>query len=83
MKELPAALFLRPTGFDTLSTRLWSHVSSLSYAAAAPYAVTIVVLAAVPTAVLATIDGALVASVDESGRTVPMDIVPSVMAGRL
>ena len=55
MKELPAALFLRPTGFDTLSTRLWSHVSSLSYAAAAPYAVTIVVLAAVPTALLATI----------------------------
>ena len=30
-----------------------------------------------------TVDGALVASVDESGRTVPMDIVPSVMAGRL
>ncbi len=30
-----------------------------------------------------TIDGALVASVDEGGRTVPMDIVPSVMAGRL
>jgi TonB-dependent receptor len=30
-----------------------------------------------------TIDGALVASVDENGRTVPMDIVPSVMAGRL
>ncbi len=30
-----------------------------------------------------TVDGALIASVDESGRTVPMDIVPSVMAGRL
>lgn len=30
-----------------------------------------------------TIDGALVASVDEDARTVPMDIVPSVMAGRL
>jgi len=30
-----------------------------------------------------TVDGAIVASVDESGRTVPMDIVPSVMAGRL
>lgn len=30
-----------------------------------------------------TIDGALLASVDETGRTVPMDIVPSVMAGRL
>ena len=30
-----------------------------------------------------TVDGAVVASVDETGRTVPMDIVPSVMAGRL
>jgi TonB-dependent receptor len=30
-----------------------------------------------------TVDGAIVASVDETGRTVPMDIVPSVMAGRL
>jgi TonB-dependent receptor len=30
-----------------------------------------------------TVDGALLASVDEGGRTVPMDIVPSVMAGRL
>lgn len=55
MKELPATLFLRPTGFDTLATRLWSHMSSQSFAAAAPYAVTIVVLAAVPTAVLATL----------------------------
>ena len=30
-----------------------------------------------------TIDGAVVASVDEGDRTVPLDIVPSVMAGRL
>ena len=30
-----------------------------------------------------TVDGAIVASVDESGRTVPLDTVPSVMAGRL
>ena len=30
-----------------------------------------------------TIDGAFVGSVDENARTVPMDIVPSVMAGRL
>jgi iron(III) transport system permease protein len=52
MKELPATLFLRPSGFDTLATKLWSHVSGLSYAAAAPYAVTIVVLAALPTALL-------------------------------
>lgn len=53
MKELPATLFLRPTGFDTLATRLWGHVTSASYAAAAPYAVVIVVAAAVPTALLA------------------------------
>ncbi len=30
-----------------------------------------------------TIDGAIVASVDEAGRTVPLDIVPSVMAGQV
>ena len=30
-----------------------------------------------------TIDGAIVASVDEAARTVPLDIVPSVMAGRV
>ncbi len=54
MKELPATLFLRPTGFDTLATRLWGHVSAASYAAAAPYAVVIVLAAAVPTAMLAT-----------------------------
>lgn len=30
-----------------------------------------------------TVDGAIVSGVDESGRTVPLDIVPSVMAGRV
>jgi TonB-dependent receptor len=30
-----------------------------------------------------TIDGAIVASVDEAARTVPLDIVPSIMAGRV
>lgn len=30
-----------------------------------------------------TVDGAIVASVDDNGRTVPMDIIPSVMVGRL
>ncbi len=52
MKELPATLFLRPTGFDTLATQLWSHTSGFSKAAAAPYALAIVVLAALPTALL-------------------------------
>jgi iron(III) transport system permease protein len=55
MKELPATLFLRPTGFDTLATGLWAELSSFSKAAAAPYAAAIVLIAALPTALLATI----------------------------
>jgi iron(III) transport system permease protein len=49
MKELPATLLLRPTGMDTLATELWTHTSTASYAAAAPYAALLVGLAAVPT----------------------------------
>lgn len=52
MKELPATLLLRPIGTDTLATRLWSHTDASSYAAAAPYAVMIVLVAAIPTAIL-------------------------------
>lgn len=48
MKELPATLLLRPTGMDTLATRLWTETGVGSYAAAAPYAATLIVLAAVP-----------------------------------
>lgn len=53
MKELPATLFLRPTGMETLATELWGRISAASYAAAAPYAIAVVLVAAVPTAVLA------------------------------
>lgn len=53
VKELPATLLLRPTGMDTLATRLWSHTAVAEYAAAAPYAALLVVLAAMPTWVLA------------------------------
>nr|WP_246256454.1 iron ABC transporter permease [Isoptericola halotolerans] len=49
MKELPATLLLRPTGMDTLATRLWTHTSVDEYAAAAPYAAALVLLAVVPT----------------------------------
>ena len=49
MKELPATLLLRPTGMDTLATRLWNATSVGRYAEAAPYALTLVLLAAVPT----------------------------------
>lgn len=52
LKELPATLLLRPTGLDTLATRVWSHTAVEAYAAAAPYAALIVLLAALPTWVL-------------------------------
>jgi iron(III) transport system permease protein len=52
MKELPATLLLRPIGIDTLATRLWGYTEGASYAAAAPFAAAIVLLAAVPTALL-------------------------------
>lgn len=48
MKELPATLMLRPTGLDTLATELWSRTEVAAYGAAAPYAITLMALAAVP-----------------------------------
>ena len=58
MKELPATLLLRPTGADTLATELWTHTSVAAYAAAAPYAALLVLLAAGPTWLLAVRSGA-------------------------
>ncbi|GGS58189.1 ABC transporter permease [Planobispora rosea] len=52
MKELPATLLLRPTGMDTLATRLWTETGSGAYGAAAPYAALLMLLAAVPGFVL-------------------------------
>jgi iron(III) transport system permease protein len=43
--ELTATLLLAPTGTNTLSMRFWSLSSELDYAAAAPYALVLVVLA--------------------------------------
>jgi iron(III) transport system permease protein len=57
MKELPATLMLRPTGMDTLATELWSRASVAQFAGAAPYAVSLVLLAAVPAFVLARLAG--------------------------
>jgi iron(III) transport system permease protein len=51
-KELPATLLLRPTEVDTLAVRLWSHTGAGQFAAAAPYAVALVLLAAVPALLL-------------------------------
>lgn len=52
MKELPVTLLLRPTGVDTLATRLWGYSSVSDYAAAAPYAAALLAFATVPTAML-------------------------------
>lgn len=43
--ELTATLLLAPTGTRTLSMLFWSYSSELDYAAAAPYALTLVLLA--------------------------------------
>jgi iron(III) transport system permease protein len=59
MKELPATLLLRPTGMDTLATRMWVHTGVGEYAAAAPYAALLVLIAAVPTWLLVSRTGVL------------------------
>ncbi len=48
LKELPATLLLRPTGMETLATRLWTETSVGAFSAAAPYALLLVVLAGFP-----------------------------------
>ncbi len=48
VRELPLTLLLRPNGVDTLATRLWTETSAGAFAAAAPYAVTLVALAGIP-----------------------------------
>lgn len=52
VKELPATLFLRPTGMETLATRLWAHTEGGALAAAAPYAATLVLVGALPALLL-------------------------------
>src|SRR5690606_37896288 len=52
MKELPATLLLHPTGMVTLATRLWAETTTASYAAAAPYAATLILIAAIPSYLL-------------------------------
>ncbi len=49
MKELPATLLLRPTGVDTLATRVWTETGVGAYGAAAPYGLALVAVAVLPT----------------------------------
>lgn len=48
MKELPATLMLLPIGANTLATELWRHTTMAAYAAAAPYAIALVLVASIP-----------------------------------
>lgn len=57
MKELPATLLLRPTGISTLAVELWNRTEITEFAAAAPYAAALVVVAAVPAFVLSGVRG--------------------------
>ena len=52
MKELPVTLVLHPTGTDTLATQLWQYTAVSDYANAGPYALALVLFAALPTALL-------------------------------
>ena len=58
MKELPATLMLRPTGFDTLATQIWSSASINRFNEAAPYALILVLIAALPTFLISRPDKA-------------------------
>lgn len=53
MKELPATLMLRPTGFETLATEMWQKTTVAAFGQAAPYALGLVLLAAIPAFILA------------------------------
>jgi iron(III) transport system permease protein len=50
--ELTATLLLIPTGTQTLATQFWAYESSLSYSQAAPFALVMILVAAVPSYVL-------------------------------
>lgn len=49
MKELPATLILRPTGFDTLATRIWSAAAEGIYSQAALPGLLLVAVSLLPT----------------------------------
>lgn len=48
LKELPATLLLRPSGFTTLAVRVWSSADELLYAQAAASALLLIAVSVVP-----------------------------------
>ena len=57
MKELPATLMLRPTGVETLAVKVWAKTDISAYGAAVPYALALLVVAAVPALLLSPHNG--------------------------
>jgi iron(III) transport system permease protein len=56
MKELPATLLLRPIGFDTLATEVWTATGVSAYSEAAPPALALMLVAS-PIVYLLTVRG--------------------------
>ncbi len=56
--ELTATLLLRPTGVNTLATQFWVYTSNFAYGAAAPYAIAMVAISALPAYLLSPQDRA-------------------------
>jgi iron(III) transport system permease protein len=56
MKELPATLLLRPTGFATLAVRIWSAASESLYTRASAASLLLLAVSAVPLYTLVTRD---------------------------
>jgi iron(III) transport system permease protein len=54
MKELPATLLLRPTGFETLAVRIWSAASESLYARASTAALVLLAVSSIPLYILVT-----------------------------
>ena len=52
LTELTATLILVPTGVQTLATQFWSYQQNLAYGQAAPFALLMIAIAAVPSYVL-------------------------------
>lgn len=76
MKELPATLLLRPTGMETLATRLWTNTEVSAYGAAAPYGALLILLAALPTFLLGyrRRSSTLIAEPAQAGRLDPAEV---------
>jgi iron(III) transport system permease protein len=47
-KELTATIILLPTGVDTLSIEVWQHAGDMEYAAAAPFAILLMMISGLP-----------------------------------